>query len=100
MRGDPLDTIKMLVNGEAMTGGRSAPYLADGRFLGETNPAPRYRFFSMRDEYPALLPVDDVGFSIRGELYEITYGDLRGLGELGDVGSWHAYLAARQEDRS
>lgn len=74
-----METVKMFVNGEAMRGGRLAPNLEGARFLGETRTAARYKFFSVRDEYPALLPVDDGGYRIQGELYEVSYADLREL---------------------
>lgn len=67
----------MFVNGEAMRGGRLAPNLAQARFLGEAVTAPAYRFVSVRDEYPALLPVADGGLPVHGELYEVAYADLR-----------------------
>ena len=72
-----METVKMFVNGEAMRGGRLAPSLADARFLGEASTAPVYQFLSVRDEYPALLPAMAGGRAVRGELYEVTYQDLR-----------------------
>jgi hypothetical protein len=72
-----MESVKMFVNGEAMKGGRLAPNLAAARFLGEAVTAPVYRFLSVRDEYPALLPAAAGGWPVRGELYEVTYADLR-----------------------
>lgn len=76
-----METVKMFVNGEAMRGGRLAPSLAGARFLGEASTAPYYQFLSVRDEYPALLPAGPSagpsGRAVRGELYEVAYGDLR-----------------------
>lgn len=74
-----METVKMFVNGEAMRGGRLAPNLEKATFRGETRTAARYRFFSVRNEYPALLPVDEGGHQIQGELYEVSYSDLRDL---------------------
>ena len=74
-----MDTVKMFVNGEAMTGGRLAPNLSNGRLFGPATTATRYRFLSVRDEFPALLPVDHHGVSVEGELYEVSYADLREL---------------------
>jgi len=72
-----MENVKMFVNGEAMRGGRLAPKLAQARFLGEASTAPVYRFLSVRDEYPALLPAGTDGWPVRGELYEVPYADLR-----------------------
>jgi gamma-glutamylcyclotransferase (GGCT)/AIG2-like uncharacterized protein YtfP len=72
-----MENVKMFVNGEAMRGGRLAPNLAQARFLGEASTAPVYRFLSVRDEYPALLPAGTGGWPVRGELYEVAYADLR-----------------------
>lgn len=74
-----METVKMFVNGEAMRGGRLAPNLENASFRGETRTAARYRFFSVRNEYPALLPVDEDGYQVQGELYEVSYSDLRDL---------------------
>ncbi len=47
-------------------------------FLGEVQTAPKYRFFSVRDEFPGLLPVGpDHGDSVRGELYDVPLEVLR-----------------------
>ena len=67
----------MFVNGQAMSGGSLSDALAGGRFLGAANTAPRYRFFSVRDEFPGLFRVVDGGVPIPGELYEIGYDLLR-----------------------
>jgi hypothetical protein len=67
----------MFVNGEAMSGGRLAPNLSSARFLGAASTAPLYRFVSVRDEFPALIPVTDGGWPVSGELYEVPYSDLR-----------------------
>ena len=40
-------------------------------FVGPIRTAPRYRFIAVRDEFPGLLPVDDGGVAIEGELYEL-----------------------------
>ena len=46
-------------------------------FLGEARTAPRYRFFSVRDEFPGLWPVDEGGVSIPGELYDVPLDVIR-----------------------
>ena len=67
----------MFVNGQAMSGGTISHNLADATFIGPAVTAPKYRFYSVRDEFPGLLPVEDGGFSVHGELYEVTYSILR-----------------------
>jgi gamma-glutamylcyclotransferase (GGCT)/AIG2-like uncharacterized protein YtfP len=70
-------TIRMFVNGQAMSGGSLNTALRDARFAGEARTAPHYRFFSVRDEFPGLHPVAEAGTAILGELYEVTYEVLR-----------------------
>ena len=49
-----------------MNGGK-VHYSIDGHpFLGAARTAPRYRFFSVRDEFPGLWPVAEGGASIEG----------------------------------
>jgi gamma-glutamylcyclotransferase (GGCT)/AIG2-like uncharacterized protein YtfP len=69
--------LRMFVNGQAMSGGLISHNLADATFLGPAVSAPKYSFYSVRDEFPGLLPVKDGGSSVYGELYEVTYSILR-----------------------
>ncbi|WP_355662454.1 allophanate hydrolase-related protein [Halomonas salifodinae] len=69
--------VRMFVNGQAMAGGSLAFALAEARFLGAVRTAPRYRFYSIRDEFPGLLPVNTAGAPVPGELYELTHAQLR-----------------------
>jgi hypothetical protein len=71
------ESVRMFVNGEAMSGGRLHANLRAATFCGPCSTAPRYRFFSVRDEFPGLHPVAHGGASIPGELYEVTYETLR-----------------------
>jgi gamma-glutamylcyclotransferase (GGCT)/AIG2-like uncharacterized protein YtfP len=79
MEGSTLEhtPLRMFVNGQAMSGGLISHNLADATFLGPAVTAPKYRFYSVRDEFPGLLPVKDGGSSVYGELYEVTYSILR-----------------------
>jgi hypothetical protein len=72
-----IDTVRMFVNGEAMSGGRLNPHLSVATFVGPGRTAARYRFFSVRDEFPGLHPVAEDGVSVPGELYEVSYAILR-----------------------
>lgn len=67
----------MFLNGTAMRGGDMHHLVGDAEFLGATTTAARYRFHSVDDRYPALEDVGSDGASIEGELYEISYPQLR-----------------------
>lgn len=61
-----------MTNGEGMRGGSVHHTIADQPFVGERETAAKYRFFSVRDEFPGILPVtDESGFAVRGELYDV-----------------------------
>jgi hypothetical protein len=47
--------------------------------MGERRTAPLYRFFSVRDEFPALYPAAEGGQPILGELYDVPMGQLSAL---------------------
>ncbi len=66
----------VFVNGTAMKGGALSHHLAHAEFLGEAATLPRYRFYSVRDEFPGLAPVDRGGASIVGELYRVDLGTI------------------------
>jgi len=69
----------MFLNGDGMRGGR-AHYTIEGvPLVGERRTAPQYRFFSVRDEFPALYPVAEGGQPILGELYDVPMGPLSAL---------------------
>jgi gamma-glutamylcyclotransferase (GGCT)/AIG2-like uncharacterized protein YtfP len=72
-----VDLVKMFVNGQAMSGGSLNDALAGAEFLGPVETAPRYRFFSVRDEFPGLHPVETGGLAVPGELYRMPYAMLR-----------------------
>jgi gamma-glutamylcyclotransferase (GGCT)/AIG2-like uncharacterized protein YtfP len=69
----------MFLNGDGMRGGR-AHYTIEGvPLVGERRTAPLYRFFSVRDEFPALYPVSEGGGRVLGELYDVPMGPLSAL---------------------
>jgi gamma-glutamylcyclotransferase (GGCT)/AIG2-like uncharacterized protein YtfP len=72
-----MNEIRMFVNGQAMGGGSLSHALVEAHFLGAATTAAKYRFFSVRDEFPGLHPVDDDGVAIPGELYALSYALLR-----------------------
>jgi len=69
--------VRMFLNGSAMSGGELHHRLQGAPLLGRVRTAPRYRFYSVRDEFPALLAVAHGGASIEGELYEMSEELLR-----------------------
>jgi len=63
---------ELFLTGEGMRGGVVHHNVADYPFLGERTTAARYRFFSVRDEFPGLVDVgQERGASIVGELYDV-----------------------------
>jgi gamma-glutamylcyclotransferase (GGCT)/AIG2-like uncharacterized protein YtfP len=69
--------VPLFVNGEGMSGGKVHYSIEGHKFLGPARTAARYRFFSVRDEFPGLWPVDEGGVSIEGELYEVPLEVIR-----------------------
>ena len=73
----PMVTVPLFVNGDGMRGGRVHHTIEAHPFLGAARTAPRYRFYSVRDEFPALWPVAEDGVSIEGELYDVPLDVIR-----------------------
>jgi allophanate hydrolase-like protein len=69
----------MFLTGDGMRGGRLHHHIAGATLIGERRTLPRYRFYSVRDEYPALCPVAEGGGQILGELYDVPMTQLHGL---------------------
>lgn len=68
----------LMTNGEGMRGGRLHHNIEGHPFVGEAQTADVYRFFSVRDEFPGLRPAgDELGGSVRGELYDVPLEVLR-----------------------
>jgi allophanate hydrolase-like protein len=83
----------MFLNGGAMRGGPLHHLLAGARFVGVVRTAPRYRFYSVGDRFPALAELtgpqdvrgdgpqdvggDGDGVSVAGELYDVPWEVLR-----------------------
>ena len=71
--------VRMFLTGDGMRGGPLHRHIEGAEFLGGRRTLPRYRFYSVRDEFPALSPVGDGGYAILGELYEVPMARLHGL---------------------
>lgn len=67
----------MFLNGTAMYGQKDHRSHLGSTFLGPACTTGGYRFFSVRDEFPGLLPVATGGRCIVGELYDIPDPILR-----------------------
>ena len=70
----------MFLNGGAMRGGPLHHLLRDAPLVGTVRTAPRYRFYSVGDRFPALAEVTgpaDAGTSVTGELYDVPWDVLR-----------------------
>jgi len=72
-----MQELRMFVNGQAMSGGEINHALTAATFLGPAETAPRYRFYSVREEFPGLYPVESGGVAVPGELYQVSYEVLR-----------------------
>ena len=68
---------ELFCNGGAMRGGNLHHNVSAHTFLGTFRTAPNYRFYSVRDEFPALLLTESGGKSIEGELYDVPIEDIR-----------------------
>ena len=71
--------VRMFLTGDGMRGGPLHRHIEGAEFLGERRTLPRYRFYSIRDEFPALHPVAEGGCAVLGELYEVPMARLHGL---------------------
>lgn len=60
-------TVNMFVNGQGMSGGSLNDAIAGAEFLGPVSTAARYRFYSVRDEFPGLAPVANGGAAVPGQ---------------------------------
>ena len=66
----------MFLTGDGMSDGPLHPHISGAPLIGERRTTPRYRFYSVRDEFPALCPVGEGGAAILGELYDVPMGQL------------------------
>ena len=73
----PSSSVPLFVNGEGMRGGAVHHTIAEHPFIGYVHTAPKYRFFSVGDRFPALWPVEQGGVSVPGELYRVPLVTIR-----------------------
>jgi allophanate hydrolase-like protein len=69
----------MFLNGGAMRGGPLHHLLDGAPLVGVVRTAPKYRFYSVADRFPALDPASatETGVSVLGELYDVPWDILR-----------------------
>ncbi|WP_067812396.1 allophanate hydrolase-related protein [Actinomadura kijaniata] len=67
----------IFLNGGAMRGGPLHHLLDGSPLVAETTTAPRYRFYSVGDQCPALTPVAHGGSPVHGEVYDVPMDVLR-----------------------
>lgn len=67
----------MFLNGTAMSGGADHHLVGDAPLVARTTTAPRYRFHAVGGRYPALEDVGDGGAAVHGEVYDLSYAQLR-----------------------
>jgi gamma-glutamylcyclotransferase (GGCT)/AIG2-like uncharacterized protein YtfP len=63
----------MFLNGGAMRGGPLNHLLQGAPLVGVVRTAPKYRFYSVGDTFPAIDPVASGGTSVIGELYDVPW---------------------------
>jgi len=67
----------LFLNGGAMRGGPLNHALQGSPLVGVVRTAPKYRFYSVGDVFPALDPVAQGGAHVTGELYDVPLEVLR-----------------------
>lgn len=68
---------RMFLNGTAMSGQADHHLVGDAELVEKTTTARRYRFHAVDGSYPGLEDVGEGGAAIVGEVYEMTYEQLR-----------------------
>ena len=67
----------MFLTGDGMAGGPLHHQLHGAPLVAVTRTAPEYRFYSVRDRFPALEQVTEGGYPIAGEVYQVSLAVLR-----------------------
>jgi gamma-glutamylcyclotransferase (GGCT)/AIG2-like uncharacterized protein YtfP len=67
----------MFLNGTAMSDGGDHHLVGGAPLVTRTTTAPRYRFHAVDGRYPALEDVGDGGAAVQGEVYDLSYEQLR-----------------------
>lgn len=67
----------MFLNGTAMAGGADHHLVGGAPLVTATTTAPRYRFYAVDGRYPALDDVGEGGAAVQGEVYDLSWEQLR-----------------------
>jgi gamma-glutamylcyclotransferase (GGCT)/AIG2-like uncharacterized protein YtfP len=67
----------MFLNGGGMRGGPLHHQLQGAELVRVARSAPKYRYFSVGDRFPAMLEVADGGHAVVGEVYDLPLETLR-----------------------
>ncbi|QWF82896.1 hypothetical protein HUW46_06335 [Amycolatopsis sp. CA-230715] len=67
----------MFLNGGGMRGGPLHEQLRGAPLVGAARSAPRYRYYSVGDRFPAMHEVASGGVSVAGEVYDLPLTVLR-----------------------
>lgn len=67
----------MFLNGGGMRGGPLHEQLRGAPLVGAARSAPRYRYYSVGDRFPAMHEVASGGVSVVGEVYDLPLPVLR-----------------------
>jgi gamma-glutamylcyclotransferase (GGCT)/AIG2-like uncharacterized protein YtfP len=67
----------MFLNGTAMSGGADHHLVGSAPLVAATTTAAKYRFHNVDDRYPALEYVGEGGAAVHGEVYDMSYEQLR-----------------------
>jgi gamma-glutamylcyclotransferase (GGCT)/AIG2-like uncharacterized protein YtfP len=67
----------LFLNGTAMSGGADHHLVGDAPLVARTTTAARYRFSAVDGRYPALEDVGAGGAAVEGEVYDLSYAQLR-----------------------
>ena len=71
------DVPRMFLNGTAVAGGADHHPVGGPPLVAATTTAPRYRFHAVGGRYPALEDVGEGGAAVAGEVYDLSYEQLR-----------------------
>lgn len=69
--------VLMFLNGDGMRGGRLHDQIAGAPLLRTARSAPRYRYYSVDDRFPAMIATDTAGRAVTGEVYDVPLETLR-----------------------
>ena len=69
--------VLMFLNGDGMRGGRLNAQLAGAPLLRTARTAPKYRYYSVGDRFPAMIATATDGRAITGEVYDVPMEVLR-----------------------